>query len=122
MNKRKIVQLFLFIAMLLSVLFYLSDTYPLTIKNISKKMSLASLLIVYIGLLSTYFAFFIWPNMSLGIYMSLAFLLIIFFNLFLLSIYSSYAPLGIIVILIFLVGLLLTRENARKKRRDTESV
>jgi hypothetical protein len=119
MNIRAKSQIILFIALILSVVSYLLNIYPSFIKNIGKDLSLEFILFIYISLLFSYFAFFIWPHMRTLFFVGLSFFLIIFFNLFLIvTAFSSYAALGIIVMLIFLVGLLLVgRTNGLRERR-----
>ena len=111
-------QIALFIALILSLFFYFLNIYPRIVVNLGENASLGFVLFIYIGFLASYFSFFIWPNMGSFFYIGLSILLIIFFNLFfVITSFSSYAPLGVIAMLIFLIGILITN----KKRKNVTS-
>lgn len=121
MKLKSITLVTLIAALLLSVLTYMLDAYPLALKKVAMKMELSFLIIIYVGFLFSYFAFFIWPNIPTTIYVTMAVLLVVFFNLFLISIYSTYGSLGIIVMLIFLIlTLVIKRRGSNSNFKDRE--
>jgi hypothetical protein len=116
MNIKRSSQLLLNIALCLSLIVYFLNIYPSFIANLGKEAPLICVLFIDGGFLVSYFAFLLGLNMPAPAYMGLSLLLFVFFNLFLVvGKYSSYAPLGIPVILVFLIGILITNRKIREE-------
>lgn len=119
MDIKKKSQIVLTIALFCSAIVNWLDIYPSFIAIIGKNQPFGFVLFICVGFLVSYFAFFIWPNMSSPLYIGLSLLLIVFFNLFfIVTKYSSYAPLGILVMLVSLVGILFTNRKIRNEKRQ----
>jgi hypothetical protein len=98
---------------------YLLSVRPSFFEDLGKSMGLSTVIIIYVGFLFSYFVFFIYPKwrkrpLSEFIFILAGISFFIFLNLFIISGHAPYGPIGIFVILIFLVLALIEEEVKRR--------